>query len=779
MFSPLECFVAFGFHGCNASEVPFSDLASACDLAGIHLFELKLKDKTTLLTALCRVPATKIVNLTIFIALYKRWGKLAANLRRTDGDTTLSTRVGSLYPKVSAGHLQLYVQNDNSGLAYILDLFRDRLFPADLKTHKYEKSVGLSGIIKLCGVPISPVQKLAIKEFCEFADLCISGRQLDNESENAEDILIDMQKLRDVLDQLNPYRSVENNDRDHILIETQSNLVTRLVRFILPYGAAICEILENMKKSTVDGNFNLTQFKCAARESGLMLGHPDFAILWDFLHGPNSRGEGTVPLAKLKRILSAAQQTNDGESIIGPIMGRNEPLRILKSAEAGNICHRDSVASIMRHTAENRPGTGGSQSLRPPCLLEKQQVSNLTNIIGRDTNESLRESNCSIRIKRRVLDLTPSAKCVLGEAVDSVDDTTRDRRSVLSAALLSVGIRHTAKEMEQVMTDIKYYSSDECGCQNLSSRQLREWFGLADRPASTNIDSENMIGEDFLRHGNAYEAPRLVTTASNSSRQASIEPNTSALDRRSTEAVSINGTKDFPAPGPSTNLDAEHMTQALNILIDQRPLLAYVFRKLSYPGCRLQEFSLSCRSLAAALIAPPLSLPLTLEQSWRLVCEMSRSDPVYDYETGSILYADVLAYLDRCREESVSNMVLRQQIRQKLIVCPSICGDKLKLMALTPLLRQRIKQQRQRSGTSNRHNCGNGSTYEDFLNIHEVQSLFGTIELNLTQPEVQYLCVTAGAAEFSYGEWGTTLVAAINWLCNLLTPECAEIRGKC
>lgn len=207
------------------------------------------------MSALCRNAATKIVSLELFVALYKHWKKLA-EIKPSSHETHESNASCDLNDvSIPSEMLQTYVRCDKSGLSYILDLIRDRLFPSDLKMHKYDTWMSLATILKVCQIEASPVQTHALRQFFDFARIGV----LNNISEKCIDssaYSVNVAKLQHTLSIINPHRPIDNEATENVVIEFQSNAITRLLRLISPFATAIIEILKNMTSVVVNGNFS-------------------------------------------------------------------------------------------------------------------------------------------------------------------------------------------------------------------------------------------------------------------------------------------------------------------------------------------------------------------------------------------------------------------------------------------------------------------------------------------------------------------------------------------
>jgi hypothetical protein len=826
-----DCLVESGVQGSKATEIPFSDLVSACERVRIDLCQLSAKNRTTLLSALCRNAATKIINLTLFFALYKRWHTLATR------SNTSSPRSRN-QPTVSAD-VSLYLSEDRAGLTLLLDVIRDRLFPADLRRHQYAKWMPLSAILKLCAVKVSSLQKGPLLEYLQTVNVGhFNAEQSEQGGDDIDSFIVDMEQLKVALNQLNPHRPISsaNGSNDNIVIRQANEDVTRLIRSLAPQAKRLIRELEYSAHTDQDVFVSAAQFKSAVRNVGVILGHDDCVRLWDYFRGTTSNGVGTVSLDVLKESLLNNQVVDKPKtSILSPVMRDHAPVRSLKAAESGNTSLVDNVSGVIR----SRPQVGEMNAEVPKSgvrrVSETFNSHQYSDGLTWSKDQTRVQSNPSVRFRQRVSDLPTGQQQGFALNIIKIDHgpVLRDLKSAISDALTSSGLRHTHKDTEQLVLDIRADFGCTFAHQTLSSRQVLEWFGIwsADmeyflNDRTQNEESERPAGayrirsqQDNMRNSSAPSSrrhqqgsygvspmqlyhhhrdqqtaeaasPAKVDSAELESRPEltryvqSTRPSRASTDDIDSTASnapdSVHSSVRVGITSPiersssiveSHDLYDKNMIEAINIMMKQRPVIAFLFKKLLAVRPH-QEVGVKCSTLAAALIEPPLSLPLSYEQSLRLCNDMAEDDPTWGHWEGFIDYTEVSNYLDKCNKESVDAMLVHQQIRQKLMNCSQIEGDSVRLMALTPLLRQRYNQKKQQTRAGTRDKFSSWEPIPDYINFMELQSLLASIGLNLTRNEAAVVCYSSDSNfEFSYGEHGASLAAAIKYLCELIKKK--------
>jgi hypothetical protein len=105
-----------------------------------------------------------------------------------------------------------------------------------------------------------------------------------------------------------------------------------------------------------------------------------------------------------------------------------------------------------------------------------------------------------------------------------------------------------------------------------------------------------------------------------------------------------------------------------------RASIALIFRRLNGINGVNTVNAIKCRDLVYSLLQPPIELQLSIDETWRLVCDMAALDYNSNPATAYIMYQDVAAYLDQTSEGTGSHKTLQviASIKRKLYNSSSI-----------------------------------------------------------------------------------------------------------
>lgn len=204
------------------------------------------------------------------------------------------------------------------------------------------------------------------------------------------------------------------------------------------------------------------------------------------------------------------------------------------------------------------------------------------------------------------------------------------------------------------------------------------------------------------------------------------------------------------------HLNQSDRLKAIDILQRNRANLAFAFRKLIGAAGRLDDNSVSCKLLAQAITSPPISVPLQQVEAELLVNEMTNQQYNIDTtltSTSRIYFRDILSYLDTCvhtspvtaDESPVSSSYkdnyFRSRIKVKLENSADVCGDRLKLIALSPRLKHRHRlQRRYGNDVDSMITCNNDDiTGCDVVSLHDLKILMHSIDLLLDNDDIKYI----------------------------------------
>ena len=253
----------------------------------------------------------------------------------------------------------------------------------------------------------------------------------------------------------------------------------------------------------------------------------------------------------------------------------------------------------------------------------------------------------------------------------------------------------------------------------------------------------------------------------------------------------LSDTNIIVTPPSDHDSDVEAIKAAILDLTKHRANIAFLFRKLSLPGSRIVDYSIKCRSFADALLQPPVELKLSRWQAWKLVCQICGNISIHsDFDTATILFSDVMKYLELCQVGGLEAQLIPQILSEKLYLSNTVKGDRIRLLAQTPVLRQRVRQQQERRGAIG--GSWEGPRAADSLTAQDVRNLLSTIDVDLTAHEAMFVCKAASATSLTtltaaststattaggnhpgsglvFSEDGCTLTKVVYYLGNLLT----------
>ena len=132
-------------------------------------------------------------------------------------------------------------------------------------------------------------------------------------------------------------------------------------------------------------------------------------------------------------------------------------------------------------------------------------------------------------------------------------------------------------------------------------------------------------------------------------------------------------------------------------------------------------------------------------------------------------FTEVVKFLDRMQidaETGLNGPQLLRSLKDKCYRSKDLQGDKMRMLSITPQLRQRLKQ-RYLSNRMRSKGVTGVAGIHDYVNAHDIMDLFATIDLHLSQSEARYICdQTAQAEHQGMLEPSTRLSAAVQFISN-------------
>lgn len=273
--------------------------------------------------------------------------------------------------------------------------------------------------------------------------------------------------------------------------------------------------------------------------------------------------------------------------------------------------------------------------------------------------------------------------------------------------------------------------------------------------------------------------------------------------------------------------------EILSELNQQKPMVAFLFRRLggannsnhnASTSSRASQFNIKAADFAEALTGPPLSLPISRENAWELVCEMLRCSVNSPKETTTITYRDIMEFLDNSPSDVVEEAYLEakasvrsgkagtqqvspskaqaisyreQQVRRilvrQLVDSRHVQGDRLRMLALLQPLRMRLRAMQSTGHASSAGSSGqrgqHGSRGEgfrssgqssqhtswdtpDYCTVSELSRLLQSVDIVYTETELKYICQELESKSRSGDNYatevGVKLGGVVLYLSNML-----------
>jgi len=262
------------------------------------------------------------------------------------------------------------------------------------------------------------------------------------------------------------------------------------------------------------------------------------------------------------------------------------------------------------------------------------------------------------------------------------------------------------------------------------------------------------------------------------------------LEEPSFSSMSVTHRDIYPSPGPligkfHSNASpavavADISAAVVDVLQRKRAALALLFRRLSaaaagasHPAVAdtsgaglvsLRAFSETIAALVGGALGDRLSC--NAEATHKIACDIINAPYTCDANVVTVHFTDVISYLDAVAGEQqrgdMASSILRR-LKDKCHVAAGLRGEKLRLLMLTPQLRQRLKQ-RFLAGKSLGYQ---GSGTRDQCSAQDLVDVFESIDVHLSPLEAKFLC-TATGDEFDGSrtalEAGTSLGAVVRFL---------------
>jgi len=225
---------------------------------------------------------------------------------------------------------------------------------------------------------------------------------------------------------------------------------------------------------------------------------------------------------------------------------------------------------------------------------------------------------------------------------------------------------------------------------------------------------------------------------------------------------------------------ADMSAAVVDVLQQKRAALALLFRRLTAANAgpaastngsvgaglvTLRAFSETISSLVGGQLGARLASDPQVTH--KIACDIINAPYTCDASVATVHYTDVICHLDAVLGEQqrgdMDSSILRR-LKDKCHVATALRGEKLRLLMLTPQLRQRLKQ-RFLAGKSLGYQ---GSGNRDQCSAQDLVDVFECIDLHLSPLEAKFLCTATGDDALDGSrtalEAGTSLGAVVRYL---------------
>ena len=253
-----------------------------------------------------------------------------------------------------------------------------------------------------------------------------------------------------------------------------------------------------------------------------------------------------------------------------------------------------------------------------------------------------------------------------------------------------------------------------------------------------------------------------TTTMNSVSHEIPVSPNRS----RTSSGIDMGMTRMNLNTEEEVEVEADAIARAVSTLRASRLPLAVVFRSLGSGTARVVE-------LAKALLQPPIRLDLSEDKILNLLRSAAVSSSNGNITTSSacntpyrnlfISFKSLMEFLEQS-DTSEHTAVTSSRIRSKLEASSHIQGDPLKMLGLTPSLRQRMRLEHARKRSS-------WQGAPDDVSSGDIQMLLTTVDVHLTKEEVAFLTKQIDKSEtsLSMGSDYYALGAAVTAIAAILS----------
>lgn len=480
----------------------------------------------------------------------------------------------------------------------------------------------------------------------------------------------------------------------------------------------LATILDTANHTTV----SMASLGTALKISGVLLSITDLNALWKHL-------TSTIASTLYLHDLDAYYSTSPSEHSMSTLIGNHE----LPSHSHRRSYTNYSYASQVDHMNDIFSDADYQST------ADESEYSTPSHMPWSSIDESRQASNLFRRVSTRLhaLDCRKSKAFVKSLINADAKDGSLSRYDI-SQGLYEAGITLNKSDAQKLYTEL-------CGAAGgaLQVQHVVEAFAL-DMPNNTQIEEEetsshapreawsesapNISEMETLRVHAAPDVRRPVSLIDHMS-SSEARPTQRSHSDRNNESSSMRDIFHESGDFPVETIE-QRKEESVRILLKNKPQFAFVFRRLGQGSGAIKG-----KALVDTLLAAPFYLPMSYQEAWEFVCALAGVKPTVRESLVVLRYEDAMKYLENYLANVTAGEKYRtiQQLKYKLHRSGDVRGDRIRLYALTSLLRQRLKNMRMK---------GNVSTWEgvpEICSSHEFIYLLSSIGVEITQPD--FLCI--------------------------------------
>jgi hypothetical protein len=546
-----------------------------------------------------------------------------------------------------------------------------------------------------------------------------------------------------------------------------SSVITRVIAQIMPkWNTCRQFLISNNHQSNISENV----LHHSLKYSGVMLAASDTKVLWNYFCETvgkqkicSSDPEPLLTVDDIDYVLTPSR--NDFSSLSAIMREEHEPSHRNYSF-AGEYGSGSNNSNHM-YEVMSEPDVG---SVIDDYAKGRHCVPRITSFPWQ-LNESTQQSNLRKRVLQSIARLSEHQQ---KDFVKILEIETRKSQNLLDRNCLKLALGATAVHLTQ--SELQSLWTEYCETsvtKNITT--LLQWLQIQvnveppnSRPSTSLSDYRNNYANESSIAGNgkvavlsSWQQPKhhnneeiFPPTNSTIDEEIHIYPQNSECDNDHSNVANENNLNDR---------DAKLIGIAVNLLLNSKPQLALLFRRLGGGTGTVKG-----QDLSDALRASPFLLPLSTILTWTFVCNIAGVSDMTPPALVFLRFNDIVRYLDNYTSMTIAKneSMEIQSIRKKLKSSYILKGNKDLIIGSNNNLRQRLRNMRTR---------GQVTSWEglpDIVSHNEFLKLMLTVDLTLTHEEIVFihklLNHNNSVTSESGNETGISMSSAINLFASLV-----------